>query len=69
MLCYRVPVKRILNIDHRLKNLPIYNQHLNGITLYYIIVTLKYNNCNLMLRACRKEGYNHAGKHVCLFTF
>ena len=48
-LCNRVPVKRILNIARTLKNLPNYNQHLNGISFYYIIVTLKYINFNLML--------------------
>ena len=50
-LCNRVPVKRILNIDRTLKNKPNYNQHLNGISLYYIIVTLKYINFNLMLHS------------------
>ena len=43
-----VPVKRILKIDCNLQN---YNQHLNGISFCYIIVTLKYNNFNLMLRS------------------
>ena len=50
-LCNCVPVKRILNIDRTLKNLPNYNQHLNRISSYYIIVTLKYTNFNLMLRS------------------
>ena len=47
----RVPVKHILNIDRTLKNLSNYNQHLNEILVYYIIVTLKYINFNLMLRS------------------
>ena len=50
-LCSRVPVKCILNMDHTLKNLPNYNQHLNVISFYHTIVTLKYINFNLMLRS------------------
>ena len=50
-LCNRVPVKRILNIDRTLKKKKNYNQHLNRISFYYIIVTLKYINFNLMLHS------------------
>ena len=32
------------HLNRTLKNLPNYNQHLNGISFYYIIVTLKYIN-------------------------
>ena len=50
-LCNRFPVRGILNIDRTQKNLPNYNQHLNVISSYYIIVTLKYINFYLMLRS------------------
>ena len=51
-LCTRVPFKRILNT---LKNLPNYNQHLNGISFYFIIVTLRYIYLIYCYVTCRKE--------------
>ena len=40
-----------VTIDRTLKNKPNHNQHLNVISFYYIIVTLKYINFNLMLHS------------------
>ena len=61
-LCNCVQVKRILNIDRTLTNLPNYNQHLNGISFYFIIVTLKYINSNLMLRSLWEKNVHSCRK-------
>ena len=65
-LSNRVPVNRILNIDRTLKNKPNYNQHLNGISFYYIIVTLKYNNFNLKLHSLYIYMYVYV--YICIYT-